>query len=46
MDVDIIKFKELFFVNLNTKTSWGKEQVKDVFKDTLVEYLENRHRSN
>lgn len=33
------EIQELFFEKLNSKTGWGKNDVKDLYKDCVLEIL-------
>ncbi len=37
MNTKFSDFRKKFFENLETKTGWGKEQIKTIFNDTYFE---------
>jgi hypothetical protein len=52
MNSTLNKIKDSFFPQLNTKTSWGLSEVKDLYRDVMVdeilwsEDIETRHIAN
>ncbi len=32
--------KNIFYSKLESKTSWGKEEVKKIFSDSFIEYVD------
>jgi hypothetical protein len=43
MSIEIInEIQELFFSKLEAKTGWGKNDIKDLYKDCVIEVL-TRH---
>ena len=37
IELKISELREKFYIKLDRKTNWGKEQVKKLFDDTLAE---------
>jgi hypothetical protein len=35
----LIQIKDSFFEEVNKKPSWGREQIKDLYRDIVIELL-------